>query len=238
MPQLNTICQAAEPMPSGAGRAQDVPKLRSVVVIDDHCTFAELLKFAIDSDPGLTCLGVANDLASGHRLVASCQPDLVVMDYEFAHDESDGLSATAAITSCFPTIRVLLLTGHADHRLLGRAVEARASAILPKNGSLPDLMEALKAAGSGGLLVHPALLQTSQMSSGGKAHGENPLTPREQDVLAMLALGMRSDAIAEELGISANTCRGYIKTLLCKLGAHSQLEAVAIARQRGLGLDR
>jgi DNA-binding CsgD family transcriptional regulator len=61
-----------------------------------------------------------------------------------------------------------------------------------------------------------------------------PLSRRENDVLRMLSLGMDARAIAEHLGISVNTCRGYVKSLLAKLGAHSQLEAVAIANRRGL----
>lgn len=212
-------------------------QVRTVAVIDDHSTFAELLKFAIDAVPDLHCLGLAYDLVSGLELVVARQPDVVVMDYEFSNGEGDGLTATAAITSRFPKIHVVLLTGHADSSMLRRAAEARASSVLPKNGSLPDLMDALKSTGNGGLLVHPALLQASEGPAAGRARAENPLSPRERDVLAMLVLGMRSDAIALELGISTNTCRGYIKALLWKLGAHSQLEAVAIARRRGLVLE-
>ncbi len=209
----------------------------SVIVIDDHRTFADLLKFAIDAAPGLQCVGVAYDLVGGLRLVATRQPDLVIIDFEFSHDQRDGLTATAVITSRFPHIHVVLLTAHADSLPLERAVTARASSVLPKNGSLPDLMDALRSAAGGGV-VDPASLPPSEASdTDHAAAGDTPLSPRERDVLAMLMLGMRSDAIARELGISTHTCRGYVKTLLWKLDAHSQLEAVAIARRRGLVLD-
>ncbi|WP_310529211.1 response regulator transcription factor [Nocardioides sp.] len=240
MPELTSTLVPVVPMPRTGVHTDQGRSTRSVVVIDDHSTFAELLKFAIDSDSELRCLGVAADLVSGLRLVATQQPDLVVMDYEFSNDEGDGLTATAAITSRFPGIHVVLLTGHADSTLVRRAVEARASSVLPKNGSLRDLMDALKSAGKGGLLVHPGLLGPAKGPAGGgdrRDRTENPLSRRERDVLAMLMLGMRSDAIAQELGITTSTCRGYIKALLWKLGAHSQLEAVAIARRRGLALD-
>lgn len=207
---------------------------RTVVVIDDHCTFADLLKYALDADPDLRCLGVAYDLVSGLRLVVQRQPDVVVMDYEFGCDDGDGLTAAAAITAHFPRIHVVLLTGHASSEVLTRAADAHVRSVLPKNGSLPDLMEAMKVVGRGGLLVHPDLLIPSPRQPDEPSCSPGLLSPREQDVLTMLMLGLRTDAIAAELGISVNTCRGYIKSLLWKLGAHSRLEAVAIARRRGL----
>lgn len=206
---------------------------RTVVVIDDHCSFADLLGFAIDAEPDLTCVGKAYDLVSGLSLVVERQPDIVVMDLQFEGDEGDGLTATRALTRRFPHIHVVLLTGHAEFGLLARAAEARVSSVLPKNGLLPDLLDALRVAGRGGLLVHPHLLELSAAQTEARAP-KGLLSPREQDVLAMLMLGLTTAAIAAELGISTNTCRGYIKSLLWKLGAHSRLEAVAIARRRGL----
>ena len=219
---------------SGIGNAPALGRAsRTVIVIDDHCTFADLLKFAIDAEPDLLCLGVAYDLVSGLRRVVAHRPNVVVMDYEFEFDNGDGLTAAAAITARFPDIHVVLLTGHADSGLLARAADAHVRAVLPKNGSLPDLMEALKVVGRGGLLVHPDLVEAS-VTPTGHSPSRGLLSPREDDVLAMLMLGLRTDAIAAELGISENTCRGYVKSLLWKLGAHSRLEAVAIARRRGL----
>lgn len=207
-----------------------------MVVIDDHRTFADLLQFAIDAEPGLTCLGVAYDLVGGLSLVVTRQPDLVLLDYEFRHDERDGLAASALITSRFPHIHVVLLTGHADSIPLERAVESRASAVVAKDGAPADLMDVLRATAAGGPRATPGPsrpLTTAPDPAATKVH----LSPREHDVLAMLMLGMRSETIATELGISMNTCRGYVKALLWKLGAHSQLEAVAIARRRGLVPD-
>jgi two-component system nitrate/nitrite response regulator NarL len=115
-----------------------------------------------------------------------------------------------------------------------QAAEAGASSLMPKDGSLPDLLDAIKRTGPGGLLVHPTLLNTIKESAADGSGTDTPLSPREQDVLAMLALGLRTGAIADHLGITKHTCRGYVKSLLWKLDAHSQLEAVAIARRQGL----
>jgi DNA-binding NarL/FixJ family response regulator len=207
---------------------------RRVVVVDDHRTFADLLEFALNAEAGMVCVGVAYDPVTGLALVGSERPDLVVMDYDFAGDELDGVMATAAITARYPDIHVVLLTGHADSILMQQAAEAGASSLMPKDGSLPDLLDALQRTGPGGLLVHPTLLRTIKESAAEASGADTPLSPREQDVLAMLAIGLRTGAIADHLGISRNTCRGYVKSLLWKLDAHSQLEAVAIARRQGL----
>src|SRR5215210_4546373 len=167
---------------------------RRVVVVDDHRTFADLLQFALNAEDGLCCVGVAYDPATGLALVASERPDLVVMDYDFAGDELDGVMATAAITARYPDVHVVLLTGHADSILMQQAA---ASSLMPKDGSLPDLLDALHRTGPGGLLVHPTLLRTIKESAAEAAGPGTPLSPREQDVLAMLAIGLRTGAIAD-----------------------------------------
>ncbi len=206
--------------------------VRRVVLIDDHRTFVDLLQFALASTPSMSCVGVAYTPETGIEMVASCRPDVVVVDYEFPGSLYDGIQATAAITSRFPETRVVMLSGHADINLVRRAVSAGACALLPKDGSLPDLLSALETIRTGVLLVGAEVLDHSVTDD-----RVDPLSAREHDVLAMLAIGLRAQDIADQLGISKNTCRGYIKSLLWKLDAHTQLEAVANARRRGLVTD-
>ena len=207
--------------------------MSTVVVVDDHRTFADLLQIGLSTEPGLRCVGAAYDIASGLELVHRLQPDLVVMDVQFGEPDRDGVSATALITSAHPATRVVLLTGHADPLLLKRASDAGACSLMPKDGSLTDLLSALHHARNGGLLVHARLLKS--LISGHHEHlPQAALSPREHDVLAMAAVGLDVRTTAQQLGISPSTCRGYVKTMLRKLGAHSQLEAVAIARRQGL----
>ena len=205
---------------------------RRVVLVDDHRTFVELLQFALASTPGFECVGVAFTPEAGLELVASCRPDLVVMDHQFPGCAHDGVQATAAITARYPDVRVALLSGHADADLAHRASGAGAHALLPKDGSLPDLLSALLAVQPGMLVVSPHLLDVSAASV-----LPDPLSAREHDVLGMLAVGLRAQDIADQLGISKNTCRGYIKSILWKLDAHTQLEAVVNARRRGIVTD-
>jgi DNA-binding NarL/FixJ family response regulator len=210
-------------------------KPRRVVVVDDHATLAELLGEVLSQQPDLDCVGVANDLDAGLQLVEEQRPDLVVMDLRFAGDDRDGVVATDLIHSRFPNIQVVLLTGYADALVMQRAAAAGASSLMAKDGSLPDLLTALRTAGTGGLIVHPQLLMALvNRPRPGQAQGVSALSAREHDVLDLLAAGRDVREISRHLGISINTCRGYVKTLLRKLDAHSQLEAVAIARRRGL----
>ena len=218
---------------SGLGTDPGLP--RSVVVVDDHRLFADLLAEGLAEAPDLVCVGVAYDLDEGLSLVERTRPDLVVMDYEFEGSESDGIEATRLIGERHPGCRVVLLTGHAGSDLVGRAAAAGASSLMPKDGSLADLLVALRTAGRGVLVVHHSLLAGTVTRPAGSAAGPRvDLSRREREVLSLLTVGLDARAIADQLGISLNTCRGYVKTLLHKLDAHSQLEAVAVARRMGL----
>jgi len=204
----------------------------SVVVVDDHTTFADLLAMALDHEPDLTCVGTAAGVASGLAMVEELRPDLVIMDVQLG--DGDGIAATAELTRTYPELRVVVLTAHIDSALMQRAADAGACCLLPKDGSLPELLTTLRSTRQGGLIINPALLKSLMTSNPPCIDNLPPLTPRERDVLRMLAGGSETRAIAKNLGISVNTCRGYVKNLLLKLNAHSQLEAVVIATNRGL----
>lgn len=204
-----------------------------VVVIDDHRTFADLLAVALAGEPDLTCVGVAETTVEGLALVERLRPEVVVMDVRVGQD--DGIDATATLLERLPDTRVVILTAHADRNVLNRASDAGACALLPKDGCLAEVLTALRNARRGGLVVHPRLLRRIVAAARPLvAAYVPPLTPREQQVLQFLADGRDARSVSRELGISLHTCRGYIKVLLQKLEAHSQLEAVATASRMGL----
>jgi DNA-binding NarL/FixJ family response regulator len=212
--------------------ANVLPPTTSVVVVDDHTTFSDLVALALDYQPDFTCVGTASSVAAALTLVDKLRPDLVLMDVRMG--DGDGVAATAELTRMYPHLRVVVQTAHKDTALMQRAAAAGACALLAKDGSLPDMLQALRTARRGGLVVGPVLMTALAKSQPlGTSHIE-PLTPREGDVLSMLADGSDARAIAKDLGISVNTCRFYVKSLLVKLDAHSQLEAVVIATKRGL----
>jgi DNA-binding NarL/FixJ family response regulator len=206
-----------------------------VLVVDDHCTFAELVVVALAHEEDLDCVGAAHDAGQARRMTRELVPDVVLMDVNLG--KHDGLDLTAELVAAHPGLRVVVLTAHADSDTMRRAAAAGACALLPKDGSLPDLLNGLRTARPGGFVVHPALLRTlvTEQRASGQAAGPHPvLTPRELRVLQLLADGRDTRSIAGELRISVNTCRGYVKNVLMKLDAHSQLEAVVIAGRHGL----
>lgn len=221
---------------AGAGYGDDdgagSPVLR-VVVVDDHQTFAELLSFALSTEPDMDCVGTAGSGAEGVAMVHDLHPDVVVMDIEMPRQ--DGLTAARRIREFAPESVIAVLTAHRDPDWVVRATQAGASAFIPKNGSLSEMLDVLRRARRGGMLVAPSAFAAGAAATSISASPTAPsLTQRERDVLACLGRGMAPKAISRVLGISINTCRGYVKSLLSKLEVSSQLEAVVKAQEMGL----
>lgn len=207
----------------------------TILVVDDHRTFNDLVRLALDDQPDLECVGSARTGAEARAELARHRPRIVLMDVDLGAE--DGLDLTKELLAEDPDLLVVVLTAHADAHVMQRAAAAGACALLPKDGSLPDLLAALRTARQGELFVHPGLLRTmldEEAAADRRGLPRPDLTPRERLVLQLLAEGRSVNDIARQLGISVHTCRGYVKTLLSKLGAHSQLEAVVIATMHGL----
>lgn len=206
-----------------------------VVVVDDHLAFAELLALAIGEQPDLRCLGHAVNARQAQALVARVRPDVVLMDVEL--QDADGIALTRQLRRAHPNLQVVVLTSHNDMAVAARAAAAGAGAFVPKEAALGDVLAALRGVRDGTMMIAPATLaRGARTRPPGPAltGGGDRLTSREMDVLRLLAQGRDSTAIAHHLGISGHTCRGYLKGLFAKLGAHSQLEAVVTAVRRGL----
>ncbi|MBS2936367.1 response regulator transcription factor [Nocardioides sp. J2M5] len=205
-----------------------------VLVVDDHRTFTDLVCMAIAADDDLECVGAAHDAAGARAMTEDLRPDIVIMDVRLGTD--DGLSLTRELVARHPLLRVVVLTAEPGPVVLRNAAAAGASALLPKDGAFEDLREVLVGPPGDGLVVAPALLRTLVLDGPDEsAPVERPsLTPQEERVIRLLAAGRDVRSISRELNISVHTCRGYVKSLLHKLHAHSQLEAVAAARSAGI----
>lgn len=207
---------------------------RTVLVVDDHRSFAEMLAAVLDGTAGLRCVGVAGSASEGVALARRLQPDVVVMDIQMPRE--DGLVATARVREVAPDALVAVLTAHASPEWVGRAAQAGASAFVPKNGSLQEMLDVLTGLQRGQLVVAPSAFRVPTGPS--PAAGVPELSQREVEVLRLLADGTAVKDLAPVLGISLNTARGYVKAVRGKLGAASQLEAVLRARELGLLEDR
>jgi DNA-binding NarL/FixJ family response regulator len=203
---------------------------RSVLVIDDHRSFAEMLAIALDGFSGLHCVGIAHTAAEGIALASRLQPDIVVMDIQMPQE--DGLAATTRLRTVAPHTVVAVVTAHTSPAWVSRAAQAGASAFVPKNGSLDEMIAVLTRAQEGQMVVAPSTFLAAEVTTDVVVAPE--LRDRELEVLKLLATGASVKEMAPRLGISVHTCRGYVKAVRQKLEATSQLEAVLKARQLGL----
>lgn len=202
-----------------------------VLVVDDHRTFAELLSGALQAE-GMQPVGIAHSAAQAVAMAGELRPDIVVMDIQMGRE--DGLAATRRIRELIPDAVVAVVTAHRDPDWVVRAAQAGASAFVPKNGSLAEMLDVLNRVRPGQMLVAPSTFAEGRDSSPVRGTAVPELTRREQQVLDCLGQGMPVKAIARVLGITQETCRGYVKSLHVKLDARSQLEAVVKAQQLGL----
>lgn len=208
----------------------------TILVVDDHRSFAELLSAALNTVTGMRCIGTASSAAEGVAIALKLKPSVVVMDIEMPHQ--GGLEATRLIRKGAPDTIVAVVTAHRDPEWVSRAAQAGASAFIPKDGSLSDMISVLMRVRSGQMLLAPStfssLVPRKEIPSG---PGLPALTQRELEVLTCLSQGMQAKGIGRALGITLHTCRGYIKAIHLKLGVTSQLEAVIKAQKLGL-VDR
>ncbi len=203
-----------------------------VLVVDDHRTFAELLGGAL-SAAGMHWIGTAHNAARAVCMAAELQPDVVVMDIQMPGE--DGLVATRRVREVAPGAVVAVLTAHRDPDWVVRATQAGASAFIPKDGSLTEMLDVLTRVRPGQMLIAPSTFATT--APGSRRHDlpvAPALTRREREVLECLGRGMPVKSAARVLGITPDTCRGYVKALHAKLGVRSQLEAVIKAQELGL----
>src|SRR5664280_229364 len=182
----------------------------TVLVVDDHVSFAELLAAALDNVPGMTCVGTASSAAEGIGRAAELRPTIVVMDIQMPRQ--DGLAATRRIREVAPDSVIAVVTAHSEPEWSSRAAQAGASAFIPKDGSLKEMIDILRRIGPGQMLVASSTFKGPPSRSAVPPTQDVPaLTQRELDVLRYLGKGLPAKGIADVLGITLHTCRGYLK---------------------------
>lgn len=206
-----------------------------VLIVDDHALFAEALAARLGAEPGLEVLPVARDVRRAAALIATEAPHVVVLDLVLG--EESGLDVLDLVRRRHPTVRVVILSAITDIDPIVDALRRGAVAWVPKTDSADVIARVVRdAAGRGGWIPPEVLgevlrrLLATDPPSGDALTG---LTPREREVLQCMVNGLGRTEIAARLGLSANTVRTHTQNLLAKIGAHSVLEAVAIAMRCG-----
>lgn len=200
-----------------------------LMLVDDHEMVAHSLRAILEQEADIEVVAVSHSVADALVDVAFALPDVILMDYYLA--DGDGAAAAARIRQDHPEVRVILLTGSDDPLALQRAVDAGCVGFLDKAGRLDDLAAAVRVAAAGHVVISAEDLARLLP---GRATSAAALTKREREILHLVAEGLTNQAIAAELVLSVHTVRTHVQTVLTKLGAHSKLEAVAIAKRRRL----
>ncbi len=204
-----------------------------VLIVDDHEILTSSLALVLDSQPGVTTVGVAGTLARAKAMMATTAPDVVLLDHRLP--DGDGVAAIKDLRAIRPSAGIVILTASAADHVLVAAIEAGAAGFVSKTRGLSEVTAAVRAAASGESVISPEMLARllPRLQRGGSAN-RSELTEREREVLSLLADGLSNAAIADKLTVSVHTVRNHISNLSAKLGAHSKLEALSIAVRDGL----
>jgi DNA-binding NarL/FixJ family response regulator len=192
------------------------------------------MKLYLQYDPNIEIVGEASNGREGVDQVERLHPDVVIMD--LLMPVMDGISAIREIKTRFPDVEVLALTSVLEDRKVIDAMQAGAMGYLLKDTDATALTEAIHATARGEVRLHPEaarrLVREVQSPS---AHelGE-PLTPREQETLRLLAQGASNKGIARELGVEERTAKAHVSNLMAKLGVKSRTQAALYAMREGL----
>ena len=208
-----------------------------VLVVDDHPVFRSGLRGAVSATAGAEWVGEATDGAQAVEMVERLQPDLVLMDLRLV--EMSGVEATQRILAARPQTRVLVLTMSDDDDSILAAVRAGASGYLLKGVGEPEISAAILAVARGDALFGAGVSRRLLDRLSGRetrARAFPGLTPREEQILDLLAQGLGNQAIAQRVSVAPKTVRNTVSAILGKIGAEDRGAAVRLAREAGLGV--
>lgn len=210
------------------------PAIR-VLLCDDHRIITDGLKVLLASDPGMECVGVAENGAEALQAVEHVQVDVVLMDLDMP--VLDGLAATERLKAKWPQVKVIILSMHDEAAMVQRMMELGADGYLVKNCGRDELLLAIRDVHAGrkhfGSALMESLLQQRQENAA-RSGLLNDLSEREIEVLAALAEGCTNKEIGERLFISPRTVDTHRTNLMKKLDTHNMAGLVRIAIKAGL----
>ncbi len=219
----------------------DVESPIRVLVVDDHPVVRRGLVALLDSLDGFEVAAESSDGESAVREVLLARPDVVLMDVQMPG--LSGIEATKRLTVSAPEVPVLMLTMYDDDATVFTAMQVGARGYLLKGAEQDQIERSLRAVVAGEAIFGPGVAARvlgylgSRHSAPGPERAFPGLTPRESDILSLLAAGRRNNAIAAELHLSPKTVSNHLTAVFAKLQVASREEAIVLARERGLGLS-
>ena len=219
---------------SPAGNPQPV----TVVVADDQAAVREGLVLLLGTLPGITVVGQAEDGAAAVETVAASDPQVVLMDLNMPR--LDGVEATRRIRADHPQTQVVVLTTYSDDESIIGALQAGALGYLTKDATRAEIGRAVLAAAAGQAVLDPAVQQRlllaaarAPASQPDQDHDPDELTPRESDVLRLIAEGKSNREIARALYVSEATVKTHVNRIFAKTGSRDRTQAIRYAYTHG-----
>jgi len=205
-----------------------------LVLIDDHDALREGLAVLL-ARGGVDVAGTAGNAAAAADLVAQVRPDVAIID--IALPDGSGIELTRRLLLDDPDLGVILYTGDADAERLYEGLDSGARGYALKAGSIDELLTAIERVADGGSYVDPRL---DRLLLSPRATAKVPqLSPRERQVMHLMAEGRTADGVARELIVSVETVRSHVRNAIRKLQARNRVHAIAMALERGeIALDR
>lgn len=210
-----------------------------LLLVDDHTVVRMGLRLLLEHEADLAIIGEAGSARETLALLLHHTPDVVLMDIGLP--DQSGIALTREIKQRWPRVAVVALTIHEDEEYFFQMLHAGASGYVPKRAAPEELLEAVRVAAAGEIYLYPALaraLVRDFVSGAGARAGADataePLTEREQEVLAHVAEGRSSSEIAAALSISPKTVGRHRENLMRKLNLHSRTELVKYAIRKGI----
>ena len=211
-------------------------KLR-ILLADDHETVREGLKAIVNAQPDMQVIGEAADGGAAVAKTRQLAPDVVVMDVSMP--QVNGLKATEAIRRHCPLVKIVTLTRYADSGYLQQLLNAGASGYVLKQSRAAELLQAIRAVSAGGTYLDPAVAgqlvgdHVRRPPTADPGDAQSGLSPRETEILRLIAWGYSNKEIAARLELSVKTIETHKTNAMHKLGMHTRIEIVRFALLRG-----
>jgi DNA-binding NarL/FixJ family response regulator len=208
-----------------------------ILLADDHTVMRQGVRMLLEREPDFEVVAEAGDGEEAVRLTGEYLPDVVLMDVGMP--KLSGLEATRQIKANHPATSVLVLTIHDDEEYIIRFLEAGAAGYLMKSAYGEELLQAIRSLRAGDLVLHPIVGQkllkraSSRQLKPIKLVDVEQLTPRELEVLKLVARGISNQRIAIELGIGVRTVKGHLVNIFAKMEVTTRTEAIINALKRG-----
>jgi two-component system, NarL family, response regulator NreC len=209
-----------------------------LLLADDHAVVRSGLRLLLDSQPDMRIVGEAENGRETVRLVSELEPDVVLMDIEMP--DMNGIEATRHIKETASKTAVLALTMYEDDQYFFEMLRAGAAGYVPKRAAPDELVTAIRAVSRGEVFLYPSLAGRlvqdyfQRVDTGEQSAMTDDLTPREQEVLTLIAEGLSNGEIAQELVISVKTVDRHRENIMRKLNLHSRVDLVKYALRKGL----